>query len=68
MNNYSALEKNEIMLFAATWQILEMIRLYQVNETKTIGSGNSLQMQSEKTNGTGNSLKPQSKNTYNELI
>ena len=68
MNNYSALEKNEIMLFAATWQILEMIRLYQVYETKTIGSGNSLQMQSEKTNGTGNSLKPQSKNKYNELI
>ena len=38
MNNYSALEKNEIILLAAIWQILEMIRLYQVNETKTIGS------------------------------
>ena len=56
MNDYSALEKNEIVLFAATWQILEMITLYQVTETETTGSGNALQMQSEKTNSTGDSL------------
>ena len=32
---YSAIKKNEIMLFAATWMDLEMIILSEVSQTKT---------------------------------
>ena len=32
---YSAIKKNEIMLFAATWMDLEIIILGEVSQTKT---------------------------------
>ena len=35
MEYYSAIKKNEIMLFAATWMNLEMITLTEVSQTKT---------------------------------
>ena len=35
MEYYSALKKNEIMLFAATWVDLEIIILSEVSQTKT---------------------------------
>ena len=35
MEYYSAIKKNEIMPFAATWVDLEMIILSEVNQTKT---------------------------------
>ena len=35
MEYYSAIKKNEIMLFAATWMDLEMIILSEVSQTKT---------------------------------
>ena len=34
MEYYSAIKKNEIMPFAATWVDLEMIRLYEVSQTE----------------------------------
>ena len=36
MEYYSAIEKNEIMSFAATWMDLEIIILSEVSQTKTI--------------------------------
>ena len=36
MKYYSAIKKNEIMLFAATWMNLEMITLTEVSQTKTL--------------------------------
>ena len=33
--HYSAIKKNEIMPFAATWMDLEFIRLREVSQTKT---------------------------------
>ena len=35
MEYYSAIKKNEIMQFAATWIDLEMIILSEVSQTKT---------------------------------
>ena len=35
MEYYSAIKKNEIMPFAATWVDLEMIRLSEVSQKKT---------------------------------
>ena len=35
MEYYSAIKKNEIMLFAATWMELEMVILSKVSQTKT---------------------------------
>ena len=35
MQYYSAIKKNEIMPFAATWMDLEIIILSEVNQTKT---------------------------------
>ena len=35
MEYYSAVKKNEIMSFAATWTKLEIIILSEVNQTKT---------------------------------
>ena len=35
MEYYSAIKKNEIMPFAATWMDLEIIILIEVNQTKT---------------------------------
>ena len=35
MEYYSAIEKNEIMPFAATWMDLEIIILSEVSQTKT---------------------------------
>ena len=35
MENYSAIKKNEIMPFAATWMDLEMIILSDVRQRKT---------------------------------
>ena len=35
MEYYSALQKNEIMTFAATWMDLEIIILSEVSQTKT---------------------------------
>ena len=35
MEYYSAIKKNEIMPFAATWIDLEMIILSEVSQTKT---------------------------------
>ena len=35
MEYYSAIKKNEIMPFAATWMDLEIIILNEVNEKKT---------------------------------
>ena len=35
MEYYSAIKKNEIMPFAATWMGLEIIRLSEVSQTKT---------------------------------
>ena len=35
MEYYSAIKKNEIMPFAATWMDLEMIILSEVSQTKT---------------------------------
>ena len=35
MEYYSAIKKNEIMLFAATWVDLEVIILSEVSQTKT---------------------------------
>ena len=34
MEYYSALEKNEIMLFAATWTDLEIVILNEVSQTE----------------------------------
>ena len=35
MEYHSAIKKNEIMLFAATWMDLEIIILSEVSQTKT---------------------------------
>ena len=35
MEYYSAIKKNEIMPFAATWMDLEGIMLIKINQTKT---------------------------------
>ena len=35
MEHYSAIKKNEIMPFAATWMDLEIIILSEVSQTKT---------------------------------
>ena len=35
MEYYSAIEKNKIMTFAATWMDLEIIRLSEVRQRKT---------------------------------
>ena len=35
MEHYSAIKKNEIMPFAATWMYPEIIILSEVNQTKT---------------------------------
>ena len=35
MEYYSAIKKNEIMPFAATWMDLEIIILHEVSQTKT---------------------------------
>ena len=35
MEYYSAIKKNKIMLFAATWMDLEIIILGEVSQTKT---------------------------------
>ena len=35
MEYYSAIKKNEIMLFAATWMDLEIVILNEVSQTKT---------------------------------
>ena len=34
MEYYSAIKKNEIMSFAATWMDLEIIKLSEVNQSK----------------------------------
>ena len=34
MEHYSAIKKNEIMLFAATWKDLEIIILSEVSQTE----------------------------------
>ena len=36
MENYSAISKNKIMPFAATWMDADIIILSKVNQTKTI--------------------------------
>ena len=35
MEYYSAIKKNEILLFAATWMNLEGIMLSEISQTKT---------------------------------
>ena len=35
MEYYSAIKKNETMLFAATWMDLEIVILSEVSQTKT---------------------------------
>ena len=48
MEYYSAVKKNEIMSFAATWTKLEIIILSEVNQTKTSIIWYYLYMESKK--------------------
>ena len=45
---YSAIKKNEIMPFAATWMDLKIIILSKVNHTKTNTIGYHLHVESQK--------------------
>ena len=48
MEYYSAIKKNEIMPFAATWMDLEIIILSEVSQTKTNIIGYRLYVESKK--------------------
>ena len=66
MEYYSAIKKNEIMPFAATWMELEGIRLSEISQSKTNTVYYHLHVESKKYNKLVNIIKKKQTHRYGE--
>ena len=66
MEYYSAIKKNEILPFAATWTDLEGIMLSEISQRKTNAVGCHLYVESKKYNKLVNKTKKQQTHRYGE--
>ena len=68
MEYYSAIKKNDILLFAATWMDLEGIRLSEISQTKTNTVWYHLYVESKKYTKIVNITKKKQTHRYRELV